>query len=155
MHDIYYNRSTYLQINSLKPKAWLHGSAMYKCYYDHEHCLEDTIRNPRKLHYWNSRDTEPGWLNFGIGNIFTIIMRYSFTLRSVVQYFVVLGNSIFLHFRTILNKLKKVASIRLWKDLRHINAYVLNKWRLKFPCAYLNTQGSCTTGTPVIRNQGG
>ncbi|KRZ82384.1 hypothetical protein T08_14596 [Trichinella sp. T8] len=39
-------------------------------------------------------------------------MRYSFTLRSVVQYFVVLGNSIFLHFRTILNKLKKVASIR-------------------------------------------
>ncbi|KRZ64282.1 hypothetical protein T08_1440, partial [Trichinella sp. T8] len=30
----------------------------------------------------------------------------------------------------------------------------LNKWRLKFPCAYLNTQGSCTTGTPVIRNQG-
>ncbi|KRX63220.1 hypothetical protein T09_619 [Trichinella sp. T9] len=42
-----------------------------------------------------------------------------------------------------------------WKVLRHINAYVLNKWRLKFPCAYLNTQGSCTTGTPVIRNQGG
>ncbi|KRY03790.1 hypothetical protein T12_16232, partial [Trichinella patagoniensis] len=45
------------------------------------------------------------------GNIFTIIMRYSFTLRSVVQYFVVLGNSIFLHFRTILNKLKKVVSL--------------------------------------------
>ncbi|KRX49610.1 hypothetical protein T05_6345, partial [Trichinella murrelli] len=44
---------------------------------------------------------------------------------------------------------------RFWKVLRHINAYVLNKWRLKFPCAYLNTQGSCTTGTPVIRNQGG
>ncbi|KRX66934.1 hypothetical protein T09_3500 [Trichinella sp. T9] len=42
------------------------------------------------------------------GNIFTIIMRYSFKLRSVVQYFVVLGNSIFLHFRSVSNKLKKV-----------------------------------------------
>ncbi|KRX80586.1 hypothetical protein T06_6662 [Trichinella sp. T6] len=65
-----------------------------------------------KLHYWNSLDTDPGWLNFGIGNIFTIIRRYSFTLRTLVQYFVVLGNSIFLHFRSILNKLKKVVSIR-------------------------------------------
>ncbi|KRY04509.1 hypothetical protein T12_7862, partial [Trichinella patagoniensis] len=42
-------------------------------------------------------------LNFGIGNIFTIIRRYSFTFCTLVQYFVVLGNSIFLHFRTILN----------------------------------------------------
>ncbi|KRY03777.1 hypothetical protein T12_601, partial [Trichinella patagoniensis] len=41
-----------------------------------------------------------------------------------------------------------------WKVLRHINAYVSNKWPLKFPCAYLNTQGSCTTGTPLIRIQG-
>ncbi|KRY59577.1 hypothetical protein T03_5044 [Trichinella britovi] len=38
---------------------------------------------------------------------------------------------------------------------RHTNAYVSNKWPLKFPCAYLNTQGSCTTGTPLIRIQGG
>ncbi|KRY02306.1 hypothetical protein T12_3413 [Trichinella patagoniensis] len=65
-----------------------------------------------KLNYWNSFDTDPGWLNFGIGNIFTIIRRYSFTFCTLVQYFVVLGNSIFLHFRTILNKLKKVASLR-------------------------------------------
>ncbi|KRY34073.1 hypothetical protein T03_7596, partial [Trichinella britovi] len=64
------------------------------------------------LHYWNSLDTDPGWLNFGIGNIFTIIRRYSFTLRTVVQYFVVLGNSIFLHFRSISNKLKTIVSIR-------------------------------------------
>ncbi|KRX31780.1 hypothetical protein T06_8301 [Trichinella sp. T6] len=42
-----------------------------------------------------------------------------------------------------------------WKVLRHINAYVSSKWPLKFPCAYLNTQGSCTTGTPLIRIQGG
>ncbi|KRX40244.1 hypothetical protein T06_13130, partial [Trichinella sp. T6] len=43
---------------------------------------------------------------------------------------------------------------RFWKVLRHINAYVSNKWPLKFPRAYLNTQGSCTTGTPLIRIQG-
>ncbi|KRX32984.1 hypothetical protein T05_1737, partial [Trichinella murrelli] len=41
-----------------------------------------------------------------------------------------------------------------WKVLRHINAFMSNKWPLKFPCAYLNTQGSCTTGTPLIRIQG-
>ncbi|KRX80759.1 hypothetical protein T06_3702 [Trichinella sp. T6] len=78
-------------------------------------------------------------------------------LRTLVQYFVVLGNSIFLHFRPISNKLKKVVSLQFemfWKVLRHINAYVSNKWPLKFPCAYLNTQGSCTTGTPLIRIQG-
>ncbi|KRY32909.1 hypothetical protein T01_10562 [Trichinella spiralis] len=28
---------------------------------------------------------------------------------------------------------------RFWKVLRHINAYVSNKWPLKFACAYLNT----------------
>ncbi|KRX71735.1 hypothetical protein T06_4150, partial [Trichinella sp. T6] len=31
---------------------------------------------------------------------------------------------------------------RFCKVLRHINAYVSNKWPLKFPCAYLNTQES-------------
>ncbi|KRX71743.1 hypothetical protein T06_9947 [Trichinella sp. T6] len=41
-----------------------------------------------------------------------------------------------------------------WKISRHINLYVSNKWPLKFPCAYLNTQGSGTTGTPLIRIQG-
>ncbi|KRX71748.1 hypothetical protein T06_15406, partial [Trichinella sp. T6] len=43
---------------------------------------------------------------------------------------------------------------RFWKDLRQTNPYVSNKWPLKFPCAYLNTQGSGTTGTPLIRIQG-
>ncbi|KRY21241.1 hypothetical protein T12_1416, partial [Trichinella patagoniensis] len=42
-----------------------------------------------------------------------------------------------------------------WKVLRQINPYLLNKWPLKFACAYLNTQRSCTTGTPLIRTQGG
>ncbi|KRX39045.1 hypothetical protein T05_5892, partial [Trichinella murrelli] len=90
------------------------------------------------------------------GNISTIIRRYSFTLRTLVQYFVVLSNSIFLHFRPISNKLKKVVSLqRFWKVLRQINPYVSNKWLLKLPCAYLNTQESRHTGTPLIRIQGG
>ncbi|KRY59005.1 hypothetical protein T03_14002 [Trichinella britovi] len=72
-------------------------------------------------------------------------MRYSLKLTSFVQYFVVLGKSIFLHFRPISNKLKNVVSIRVemfWKVPRQTNAYVSNKWPLKLPCAYLNTQGS-------------
>ncbi|KRX36252.1 hypothetical protein T05_185, partial [Trichinella murrelli] len=44
---------------------------------------------------------------------------------------------------------------RFCKVLRQINPYVSNKWPLKLACAYLNTQGSCTTGTPLIRIQGG
>ncbi|KRY51087.1 hypothetical protein T03_4104 [Trichinella britovi] len=44
---------------------------------------------------------------------------------------------------------------RFWKVLRQINTYVSNKWLLKFPCAYLNTQESRHTGTPLIRIQDG
>ncbi|KRY97540.1 hypothetical protein T11_6586, partial [Trichinella zimbabwensis] len=44
---------------------------------------------------------------------FDIIMRYALKLKSIVQYFFVLSNSIFLHFRPISNKLKKVVSIRV------------------------------------------
>ncbi|KRZ60310.1 hypothetical protein T02_12915 [Trichinella nativa] len=47
------------------------------------------------------------------GKFLNIIMRYSLKLTSFVQYFVVLGKSIFLHFRSISNKLKKVVSIRV------------------------------------------
>ncbi|KRY27576.1 hypothetical protein T01_8548 [Trichinella spiralis] len=47
-----------------------------------------------------------------VGDLFDIIMRYSFTFCTLVQYFVVLGNLIFLHFRSISNKLKKV--VLLW-----------------------------------------
>ncbi|KRZ97483.1 hypothetical protein T08_13578 [Trichinella sp. T8] len=83
---------------------------LYKCYYDHEHCLED-IR--RKWPIWKSIETDRRWLNFGIGKFFNIIMRYSLKLAIFVQYFVVLGKSIFFHFRSISNKLKKVVSIRV------------------------------------------
>ncbi|KRY17689.1 hypothetical protein T12_7777 [Trichinella patagoniensis] len=37
----------------------------------------------------------------------------------------------------------KVSYVRkFWKVLRQINPYVSNKWPLKLPCAYLNTQQS-------------
>ncbi|KRZ91712.1 hypothetical protein T08_3916 [Trichinella sp. T8] len=42
-----------------------------------------------------------------------------------------------------------------WKVLRQINAYVSNKWPLKLKCAYLNTQESRPTGTPLKRIQSG
>ncbi|KRY57152.1 hypothetical protein T03_8152 [Trichinella britovi] len=45
--------------------------------------------------------------------------------------------------------------IRFWKVLRQINPYVSNKWPLKLPCAYLNTQESRHTGTPLKWNMGG
>ncbi|KRY50086.1 hypothetical protein T03_15259 [Trichinella britovi] len=44
---------------------------------------------------------------------------------------------------------------RFWKVLRQINPYVSNKWPLKLPCAYLNTQQSRHTGTPLKWNMGG
>ncbi|KRX35273.1 hypothetical protein T09_12033 [Trichinella sp. T9] len=44
---------------------------------------------------------------------------------------------------------------KFWKVLRQINAYVSNKWPLKLPCAYLNTQESRPTGTPLKRIQSG
>ncbi|XP_003379179.1 hypothetical protein Tsp_02848 [Trichinella spiralis] len=47
------------------------------------------------------------------------------------------------------------ATRRFWKVLRQINPYVSNKWPLKLPCAYLNTQESRHTGTPLKWNKGG
>ncbi|KRX85367.1 hypothetical protein T06_3623 [Trichinella sp. T6] len=44
-----------------------------------------------------------------------IIMSYKLKMPRLVQYFVVLGKSIFLHFRSISNKLKKVVSI--WVEM--------------------------------------
>ncbi|KRZ86191.1 hypothetical protein T08_3032 [Trichinella sp. T8] len=107
-------------------------------------------------------------------------MRYSLKKPRLVQYFVVLGKSIFFHFRTISNKLKKVVSI--WvemcirssicyfsTDITHLIDQFLyyknepqvqmllesetfpgNKWPLKLTCAYLNTQGSGQSETPLI-----
>ncbi|KRX74557.1 hypothetical protein T06_13539 [Trichinella sp. T6] len=44
----------------------------------------------------------------------------------------------------------KNAFQRFWKVPRQTNGCVSNKWPLKSPCAYLNTQGSSPCGTPLI-----
>ncbi|KRZ94538.1 hypothetical protein T08_12506 [Trichinella sp. T8] len=64
----------------------------HKCYYNQQLLLAG------KQPIWNSLETAPGWLNFEIGNVFYIIVRYSMKLSSLLQYFFVLGKSIFLHF---------------------------------------------------------
>ncbi|KRY50801.1 hypothetical protein T03_15764, partial [Trichinella britovi] len=58
-------------------------------------------------------------------------MRYSFTLRTLVQYFVVLGNSIFLHFPPISNKLKKVVSLRYLTKLLVCKGFLYYKNELQ------------------------
>ncbi|KRY36707.1 hypothetical protein T01_15870 [Trichinella spiralis] len=40
---------------------------------------------------------------------------------------------------------------RFWKVPRQTNASVSNKWSLKLLWAYLNTQGSCPSETPLKR----
>ncbi|KRX12093.1 hypothetical protein T07_4319, partial [Trichinella nelsoni] len=61
--------------------------------------------------YLNAQETRPPGTPF-IRNVFVIKMRFPFTLRTLVQYFLVLGKSIFLHFRSISIKLIKVVSLR-------------------------------------------
>ncbi|KRY38537.1 hypothetical protein T01_13432, partial [Trichinella spiralis] len=39
---------------------------------------------------------------------------------------------------------------KFWKVPRQTNAYVSNKWPLKLPCAYLNTQGSSPSDTMLV-----
>ncbi|KRY29784.1 hypothetical protein T03_10668, partial [Trichinella britovi] len=70
------------------------------------------------LNTQESRHTGTPLIRIQDGNTFTIIRRYSFTLRTVVQYFVVSGNSIFLHFRSISNKLKKVVSLQFQMGIK-------------------------------------
>ncbi|KRY24296.1 hypothetical protein T01_3707 [Trichinella spiralis] len=44
---------------------------------------------------------------------------------------------------------------QFWKVLLHTNPSLLNKWPLKFACAYLNTQKSSPFLTPFKRLQNG
>ncbi|KRX27026.1 hypothetical protein T07_5353 [Trichinella nelsoni] len=131
--------------------------------------------------------------------------KYAFVRRatSLVQYFFVLGKSIFLHFPSIWNKFIEIvsgrfwkvpwqtnpnfaqvlflsltsplklyhrtsflqylgkyafvrrATRRFWKVLLQTNPYLLNKWPVKFACAFLNTQESSPSGTPLKRLQDG
>ncbi|KRY21538.1 hypothetical protein T12_1535 [Trichinella patagoniensis] len=56
-------------------------------------------------------------------------------------------------FLTIYRQIRiyKSCDQRFWKVARQTNTYVSNKWPLKSPCAYLNTQGSSPCGTLLIR----
>ncbi|KRY47920.1 hypothetical protein T03_16534, partial [Trichinella britovi] len=103
---LYYKNK--LQIKIAKYVTFLPISHQIRFCTTSDQVLESSTANKR-----NSVETDPGWLNFGIGNFFDIIMRYSLKFPSLVQYFLLLGNSIFLHFRAISNKFKKVVSIRV------------------------------------------
>ncbi|KRX35560.1 hypothetical protein T09_13859 [Trichinella sp. T9] len=61
-------------------------------------------------------------------------MRCSLKFPCLVQYFLLLGNSIFLHFRAISNKLKKVVSIRFFTDLFHL----IDQWNGNFQAVAAN-----------------
>ncbi|KRX74410.1 hypothetical protein T06_7133 [Trichinella sp. T6] len=72
--------------------------------------------------------------------------------RGVLLRFVLLRLKSYKH-RTLLEITRQIPlnKTNFWKVLRQINAYVLNKWLLKFQCAYLNTQGSSPSDTPLKR----
>ncbi|KRX84363.1 hypothetical protein T06_1158, partial [Trichinella sp. T6] len=59
------------------------------------------------------------------------------------------------HCTTLLQYLAKYAFVRLrfWEVPYQTNPNLLNKWHLKFACAYLNTQESSPSGTPLKRLQ--
>ncbi|KRZ53738.1 hypothetical protein T02_11773 [Trichinella nativa] len=63
------------------------------------------------------------------------------------------------HCTTLLQYLAKYAFVRLfdqfWEVPYQTNPNLLNKWHLKFACAYLNTQESSPSGTPLKRLQDG
>ncbi|KRY06493.1 hypothetical protein T12_3573 [Trichinella patagoniensis] len=64
------------------------------------------------------------------------------------------------HCTTFLQYLGKYVFVRretrrFWKDPWQNNTNLLNKWPLKFACAYLNTQESSPSGTPLKRLQDG
>ncbi|KRY18807.1 hypothetical protein T12_83 [Trichinella patagoniensis] len=61
------------------------------------------------------------------------------------------------HCRTFLQYLGKYAFVRratrFWKVPWQTNPNLLNKWPLKFACAYLNTQESSPSGSPLKQVQ--
>ncbi|KRX42696.1 hypothetical protein T06_16937 [Trichinella sp. T6] len=68
--------------------------------------------------------------------------------RGVLLRFLLLRLKSYKH-RTLLEITRQIRNF--WKVLRQINPYVLNKWLLKLQCAYLNTQGSSPSDTPLKR----
>ncbi|KRX43938.1 hypothetical protein T05_9923, partial [Trichinella murrelli] len=55
------------------------------------------------------------------GNVFFIIVRYFLKLRSLLQYFFVLGKSIFLHFPSIWNQFIEIVSGRFEMRIKSSN----------------------------------
>ncbi|KRY30424.1 hypothetical protein T03_4732, partial [Trichinella britovi] len=51
--------------------------------------------------------------------------------------------------------IKFATCVMFWKVSRQTNAYMSNKWPLKLSGAYLNTQGSSPSGTPLKRIDNG
>ncbi|KRX32077.1 hypothetical protein T05_15013, partial [Trichinella murrelli] len=65
--------------------------------------------------YLNTQESSPSGTplkRLQDGNVFCIIVRYSLKLRSLVQYYFVLGKSIFLHFPSIWNQFIEIVSGR-------------------------------------------
>ncbi|KRY20693.1 hypothetical protein T12_5554 [Trichinella patagoniensis] len=65
--------------------------------------------------YLNTQESSPSGTplkRLQDGNVFCIIVRYLLKLRRVVQYFFILGKSIFLHFPSIWNKFIEIVSAR-------------------------------------------
>ncbi|KRX71369.1 hypothetical protein T06_897, partial [Trichinella sp. T6] len=87
---------------------------MYKCYYEHEHCLED------------------------ISQLYSTFPIARYLLRSLFLPLKSYKRAIFL----AISRQIRICETRFCKVLRQINPYVSNKWPLKLPCAYLNTQQS-------------
>ncbi|KRX84988.1 hypothetical protein T06_9275, partial [Trichinella sp. T6] len=79
-----------------------------------------------------------------------IIKREGFaSISNVPTKFVLLYN----FFAT--SRQMRVCTTRFWEVLWQTNPNLLNKWPLKFACAYLNTQESSPSGTPLKRHQDG
>ncbi|KRX76986.1 hypothetical protein T06_11321, partial [Trichinella sp. T6] len=126
--------------------------------------------------YLNTQESSPSRtqlkrLQDGWRNVFYIILRYWMNLRSLVQYLFVLCNRqvslpsltspLKSHLcTTFLQYLGKYTFVRcetrkFWKVPWQTNLNLLNKWPLIFACAYLNTQESSPSGTPLKRLQDG
>ncbi|KRX58797.1 hypothetical protein T09_4368, partial [Trichinella sp. T9] len=114
----------------------------YKCYYDHEHCLEDIS------HIWQICLIESVSCIEGNNAIVQILIRLRTLLggyKSARVYFLFPWLLLKSHNPStffLISRQIRVHTTRFWKVLRQINPYVWNKWPLKLPCAYLNTQQS-------------
>ncbi|KRX80162.1 hypothetical protein T06_11671, partial [Trichinella sp. T6] len=124
-----------MQIYMCYRPVWFRENQRKICFHNIDifHCydftlIENIVSQRFTLNYMevtesmasNYVETERRWLTFGIENFIDIIIKYSLILFSFVKYIVILGKSIFLHYRAISNKLKKVVSIRIVRRILYI-----------------------------------